>query len=194
MGLTGGTRFGPYEILGPLGAGGAPAAAATLRQAQGRPGAEDGRGRRWQISNEGGSRARWSTDGHQLFFLSLDDASILSAAIRAHGDAIENDPPRVYADIQLMLETRSPVRSGAGRQERARARANDQSRDAAADGHELAPGTRAVESLVQRLSASTVRLAAGHSRANDGSRRRDVRSSAVQRASARSSRARQSNP
>ena len=72
------------------------------------PGAEDGRGRRWQISNQGGSRARWSTDGHQLFFLSLDDASILSAAIRAHGDAIENDPPRVFADIQLMLETRSP--------------------------------------------------------------------------------------
>ena len=72
------------------------------------PGAEDGRGRRWQISSQGGSRARWSTDGHQLFFLSLDDASILSAAIRAHGDAIENDPPRVYAEIQLMPETRSP--------------------------------------------------------------------------------------
>ena len=72
------------------------------------PGAEDGGGRRWQISTQGGSRARWSTDGHHLFFIALNDASILSAAIRAHGDAIENDPPRVFADIQLMLETRSP--------------------------------------------------------------------------------------
>jgi len=72
------------------------------------PGAEDGRGRRWQISTQGGSKARWSADGHQLFFCALNDASILSSAIRARGDAIENDPPRLFADIQMILETRSP--------------------------------------------------------------------------------------
>jgi Tol biopolymer transport system component len=62
----------------------------------------------WQISTQGGSRARWSSDGRKLFFIGLNESSIFSATIRATTTGIENDPPRAFTDIPLMLETRSP--------------------------------------------------------------------------------------
>ena len=65
-------------------------------------------GARWQISTQGGSRARWSSDGHQLFFVGLNESSVFSATIRATASGIENDPPRLFTEIPLMLETRSP--------------------------------------------------------------------------------------
>ncbi len=108
------------------------------------PGAEDGRGRRWQISTQGGSRARWSADGRQLFFIALNDASILSSAIRTRGDAIESDPPRVFADVQLMLEARSPYDPAPDGQRVLVPRADDQSGDAAVDGGELDAGVAGV--------------------------------------------------
>jgi len=63
---------------------------------------------RWQISTEGGSRARWSSDGRKLFFVGLNESSVYVTTIRATESGIENDPPRLFTDIPLMLETRSP--------------------------------------------------------------------------------------
>jgi Tol biopolymer transport system component len=65
-------------------------------------------GGRWQISTQGGSRARWSSDGRLLFFIGLNESSVFSATIRATASGIENDPPHLFTDIPLMLETRSP--------------------------------------------------------------------------------------
>jgi Tol biopolymer transport system component len=66
------------------------------------------RGRRWQISTDGGSRPRWSTDGRRLFFVALNDGAVLSAAVRASEAGLESDPPRVFAEVPLMPESRSP--------------------------------------------------------------------------------------
>jgi Tol biopolymer transport system component len=63
---------------------------------------------RWQISTQGGSRARWSSDGRQLFFVGVNESSVFAATIRATASGIESDPPRLYVEIPLMLETRSP--------------------------------------------------------------------------------------
>jgi Tol biopolymer transport system component len=63
---------------------------------------------RWQISTRGGSRARWSADGRRLFFVGLNDGSVFSATIRATASGIEHDPPRLFTEIPLMLDTRSP--------------------------------------------------------------------------------------
>jgi hypothetical protein len=61
-----------------------------------------------QISTQGGSRPRWSSDGRELFFVGLNERSLYSATIRATATGIETDPPRLYAEMPLMLETRSP--------------------------------------------------------------------------------------
>jgi Tol biopolymer transport system component len=65
-------------------------------------------GAQWQISTQGGSRARWSSDGRQLFFVGLNESSIFSATIHATTTGIESDPPHLFTEIPLMLETRSP--------------------------------------------------------------------------------------
>jgi Tol biopolymer transport system component len=62
---------------------------------------------RWQISTAGGSRPRWSGDGRSLFYVSLDDASIMRATVRA-GAALESDAPVVFARIPVMPVARSP--------------------------------------------------------------------------------------
>ena len=61
---------------------------------------------RWQISTNGGSRPRWSSDGRSLFYVALDDASIVRANIRIGAAGIESDKPTVFAEIPVM-----PVRS-----------------------------------------------------------------------------------
>jgi hypothetical protein len=43
-----------------------------------------------------------------LFFVGLNESSLLSATIRATASGIETDPPRLFTEIPLMLETRSP--------------------------------------------------------------------------------------
>ena len=63
---------------------------------------------RWQISTAGGSRPRWSGDGRSLFYVSLDDASIMRAAVRAGATGIESDAPVVFARIPVMPVARSP--------------------------------------------------------------------------------------
>ena len=65
-------------------------------------------GAQWQITTHGGSRPRWSHDGRQLFFVGLNEGSIFSSTIRATTTGIENDLPRLFTEIPLMLETRSP--------------------------------------------------------------------------------------
>ncbi len=63
---------------------------------------------RWQVSTAGGSRPRWSGDGRSLFYVSLDDASIMRAAVRAGATGIESDAPVVFALIPVMPVARSP--------------------------------------------------------------------------------------
>jgi len=63
---------------------------------------------RWQISTAGGSRPRWSGDGRSLFYVSLDDASIMRTAVRAGTTGLESDAPVVFARIPVMPVARSP--------------------------------------------------------------------------------------
>jgi Tol biopolymer transport system component len=53
----------------------------------------DGKGSKWQISTDGGSRVRWSRDGKQLFFIS-PDWKLFSVDVAAHGDTFESGLPR----------------------------------------------------------------------------------------------------
>ena len=62
----------------------------------------------WQVSTQGGSRPRWSGDGRALFYVSLDDVSIMRAEVRAAGAGFESDVPRVFAEIPVMPVARSP--------------------------------------------------------------------------------------
>jgi serine/threonine-protein kinase len=63
---------------------------------------------RWQISTFGGSRPRWSGDGRALFYVALDDLSILRAGIRTTPAGLEADPPRLFAELPVMPVARSP--------------------------------------------------------------------------------------
>jgi eukaryotic-like serine/threonine-protein kinase len=63
---------------------------------------------RWQVSTEGGSRPRWSGDGHALLYASLDERNIIRAEVRTTTAGFENDAPRVFAEIPLMSVSRSP--------------------------------------------------------------------------------------
>jgi serine/threonine protein kinase/Tol biopolymer transport system component len=63
---------------------------------------------RWQVSTQGGSRPRWSSDGRALFYPSLDDLSILRADVRGTASGLEHDLPRTVAEIPLMPAARSP--------------------------------------------------------------------------------------
>jgi Tol biopolymer transport system component len=65
-------------------------------------------GPRWQVSTQGGSHPRWTGDGRALFFVALDDRSILRAAVRAAGAGFESDAPTHFADLPLMSVARSP--------------------------------------------------------------------------------------
>jgi Tol biopolymer transport system component len=63
---------------------------------------------RWQVSTQGGSRPRWSGDGRALFYVSLDDGSIMRAGVHIADPGFESDVPRVYAEIPVMPGARSP--------------------------------------------------------------------------------------
>ena len=47
-----------------------------------------GGGTRWQVSGSGGTQARWSPDGRELYFLSARD-ELMAAAIDAGGSRFE---------------------------------------------------------------------------------------------------------
>jgi eukaryotic-like serine/threonine-protein kinase len=63
---------------------------------------------RWQVSAQGGSRPRWSGDGRAVFYVSLDDRSILRAPVRTTATSFEKDPPATFAEIPVMTVARSP--------------------------------------------------------------------------------------
>jgi eukaryotic-like serine/threonine-protein kinase len=63
---------------------------------------------RWQVSTQGGSRPRWSSDGRAVFYVSLDDHGIMRAEVRTGEAGFESDAPRVFADIPVMSVARSP--------------------------------------------------------------------------------------
>jgi Tol biopolymer transport system component len=63
---------------------------------------------RWQVSTQGGSRPRWSADGRALFYVSLDDQSIMRVDVRTSGAGVESEVPRVSAQIPVMPVARSP--------------------------------------------------------------------------------------
>jgi eukaryotic-like serine/threonine-protein kinase len=63
---------------------------------------------RWQVSTQGGSRPRWSADGRVVFYVSLDDQSILRADVRTSAAGFESDLPRVFAEVPVMPVARSP--------------------------------------------------------------------------------------
>jgi eukaryotic-like serine/threonine-protein kinase len=53
---------------------------------------------RWQVSTQGGSRPRWSADGRALFYVSLDDQSIVRVDVRIRGRLRKRRPARVRRD------------------------------------------------------------------------------------------------
>jgi eukaryotic-like serine/threonine-protein kinase len=63
---------------------------------------------RWQVSTQGGSRPRWSADGRVVFYVSLDDQSIIRADVRTSAAGVESDLPRVSVEIPVMPVARSP--------------------------------------------------------------------------------------
>jgi eukaryotic-like serine/threonine-protein kinase len=63
---------------------------------------------RWQVSTQGGSRPRWSADGRALFYVSLDDQSIIRIDVRPSAAGFESDVPRVAVEIPVMPVARSP--------------------------------------------------------------------------------------
>jgi Tol biopolymer transport system component len=62
----------------------------------------------WQVSTQGGSRPRWSGDGRWLYYVSLDDLSIMRVGVRSSASGFEHDPPHTFADIAVMPVARSP--------------------------------------------------------------------------------------
>ena len=72
------------------------------------PNAVAGTPPRWQVSTQGGSRPRWSGDGHALYYVSLDDVRIMQADVHSGAGAFEYDAPRVFAEIPVMSVTRAP--------------------------------------------------------------------------------------
>ncbi|HEX7798179.1 MAG TPA: protein kinase [Vicinamibacterales bacterium] len=63
---------------------------------------------RWAVSTQGGSRPRWSADGRALFYVSLDESSIMRADVRLGVAGLESDAPRMFAEVPVMPVARSP--------------------------------------------------------------------------------------
>jgi Tol biopolymer transport system component len=58
------------------------------------------KGGKWQISNAGGTYPLWSSNGHELFFRTVDNR-IMVATYSAKADSFAPDKPRVWSDKQL---------------------------------------------------------------------------------------------
>ena len=63
---------------------------------------------RWQVSTQGGSRPRWSADGRALFYVALDDQSIIRADVRPSAAGFESDAAARALEIPVMPVARSP--------------------------------------------------------------------------------------
>jgi Tol biopolymer transport system component len=58
------------------------------------------KGGKWQISNAGGTYPLWSSNGHELFFRTVDNR-IMVATYSAKADSFAPDKPRLWFDKQL---------------------------------------------------------------------------------------------
>jgi serine/threonine-protein kinase len=58
-------------------------------------------GRKWRVSDEGGTVAAWSPDGRRLFYQSLDH-HVMAVDFRVVAGEFRPDPPKRWADAQLV--------------------------------------------------------------------------------------------
>jgi serine/threonine-protein kinase len=57
-------------------------------------------GRKWRVSDQGGTLAAWSPDGRRLFYESLDHR-VMAVDFRVLGGEFQPDPPKLWVDAQL---------------------------------------------------------------------------------------------
>jgi serine/threonine-protein kinase len=57
-------------------------------------------GRKWRVSDQGGTVASWSPDGRRLFYESLDHR-VMAVDFRVVDGAFQPDPPKLWVDAQL---------------------------------------------------------------------------------------------
>ncbi len=60
-----------------------------------------GPGGKWQISGGGGRPPRWSKDGRELVYVSLDDR-LMAVSYTASGDSFIAGKPRVWSETRLL--------------------------------------------------------------------------------------------
>jgi eukaryotic-like serine/threonine-protein kinase len=64
-------------------------------------------GGKWQISSGGGREPKWSHDGKNLFFMTLDNR-IMVASYTGKGDSFSASKPRTWSETQLYSPTSDP--------------------------------------------------------------------------------------
>jgi hypothetical protein len=57
-------------------------------------------GRKWRVSDQGGTAAAWSPDGRRLFYESLDHR-VMAVDFRVVAGEFQPDPPKLWIDAQL---------------------------------------------------------------------------------------------
>jgi serine/threonine-protein kinase len=57
-------------------------------------------GRKWRVSDQGGTVAEWSPDGRRLFYESLDHR-VMAVDFRVVEGEFQPDPPKPWVDAQL---------------------------------------------------------------------------------------------
>ncbi len=56
-------------------------------------------GSKWQVSNGGGTRPKWSADGKQIYFTPPSETALYSARVSSHGEQFETAPAQYLFDI-----------------------------------------------------------------------------------------------
>jgi hypothetical protein len=95
--LSAGTKLGPYEILGQIGAGGMGEVVYVAPF--------PGPGGKWQVSTAGGTFPKWRPDGKEIFFVGAD-GKLMAAPITDRGTSIEVG--EVSPDGQRFLVNMAP--------------------------------------------------------------------------------------
>ena len=65
------------------------------------------RGRKWRVSDQGGTVAAWSPDGRRLFYESLDHR-VMAVDFRVVDGEFQPDPPKRWGDAQLADTSMGP--------------------------------------------------------------------------------------